>query len=80
MKKIYYLIKEEKGEKADNNYYDKLRYILFKEIIKESNINYRYKIFEKLIKEDQIIKKSNEILKILIKNIFNKYKDTSNIY
>ena len=32
LKYIYDLIKEEKDEKVDNNYYDKLRYILFKEI------------------------------------------------
>ena len=76
---IYDLIKEEKGEKPDNNYYDKLRYILFKEIKKTSNINYRYQIFEKLLKEDQIIKKSNEIFQILLKNIFKKFEDASNI-
>ena len=75
---IYDLIKEEKGEKADNNYYDKLRYILFKEIKKTSNINYRYQIFEKLIKEDQIIKKSNEIFQTVLKNNFNKFADASN--
>ena len=34
LKYIYDLIKEEKDEKVDNNYYDKLRYILFKEIKK----------------------------------------------
>ena len=49
---VYDLIKEEKEEKTDNNYYDKLRYILFKEIKKTSSINYRYQIFEKLIKEE----------------------------
>ena len=76
---IYDLIQEGKGEKADNKFYDKLRYILFKEIKKTSNANYRYQIFEKIIKEDQIIKKSNEIFQILLKNIFNKFEDASNI-
>jgi len=72
---IYTCIKE---EKFDNTYYDKLRYILFKEIKKTSYINYRYQIFEKLIKEDQIIKKSNEIFQILLKIYFTKFENVCN--
>jgi len=75
---IYDLIKEEKDEKVDNNYYDKLRYILFKEIKKTSNINYRSSIFEKLLEENQIIKKSNEIFQFLLKSIFTKFENANN--
>ena len=78
LKYIYDLIKEEKDEKVDNNYYDKLRYILFKEIKKKSNINYRSSIFEKLLEENQIIKKSNEIFQFLLKSIFSKYENANN--
>ena len=44
-------------ENNDKDFYDKLRYILYKEIIKISDINYRFKIFKKLIESNEMIKK-----------------------
>ena len=62
--KIYDLIMKE--EKSNKDFYDNLRYILFKEIKKISISYYRYHIFSKLIEENQMIKKSNDILQILL--------------
>ena len=68
---IYNLImKDETIDKKDRDYkdfYDKLRYILYKETKKITNINYRYKILEKLLNSDEMIKKSNDIFQILLK-------------
>ena len=55
-------------ENKDKDYYDKLRYILFKEIKKVSDMPYRYKILIKILSEKEIIKKSNNIFQILLKN------------
>ena len=55
--------------KKNNDYYDKLRYILFKEFKKINEINYRYQILEKLLEENEMIKKSIEFFQM----IFNKY-------
>jgi len=62
----------------DKDYYDKLRYIIFKEIKKVSDPSYRYKILEKLLLEKEIIKKSNNIFQILLKNYLkiDNYKDS----
>jgi len=79
--KIYNLItKEEIIEKSDKDFYDKLKYIFLKEIKKISDINYRFQIFEKLIEENQMIKKSNDIFQILLKNYLKKkeFKDSLN--
>ena len=79
--KIYNLIsKKEIKEKSDKDFYDKLKYIFLKEIKKISDINYRYQIFEKLIEENQMIKKSNDIFQILLKNYLKKkeFKDSMN--
>jgi hypothetical protein len=64
-------------ENKDKDYYDKLGYILFKEIKKVTDISYRYKILEKILLENEIIKKSNNIFQILLKNYLKieKYKD-----
>ena len=64
-------------ENRDKDYYDKLRYILFKEIKKVSDMPYRYKILIKILSEKEIIKKSNNIFPILLKNYLKiaKYKD-----
>ena len=51
----------------DNIMNDTLRYIFYKEINKVNNENYRVKIIEYLIKEEEIIKKSSNILQILLK-------------
>ena len=73
------IIKDEVIEKNDKDYfYDKLRYIIFKEIKKIPDINYRYKIFEKLLESDEMIKKSNDILQILLKNYVKKDKCKNN--
>ena len=75
------IIKDEVIEKNDKDYYyDKIRYIIFKEIKKIPDINYRYKIFEKLLESDEMIKKSNDIFQILLKNYVkkDKYKDNRN--
>ena len=61
-------ILKERGNKFYDKYYDTLRYIFYKEINKVNNCNYRVKIIEYLIKEKEIIKKSNNILQILLKN------------
>ena len=62
---IYNLImKDETIDKKDKDYkdfYDKLRYILYKEIKKIPDINYRFKILAKLLNSDEMIKNSNEI-------------------
>ena len=69
-------MKEEKSK----DFYDKLRYILFKEIKKISISDYRYHIFSKLIEENQMIKKSNDIFQILLYNYLkkDKFKDNRN--
>ena len=73
------IMKDELVDKNDKEYYDKLRYILFKEIRKVSDINYRYKIFEKLLESDEMIKKSNDILELLLDNCFKKDKFEDNM-
>ena len=64
------LIKEDK--KYYDKYYDTLRFIFYKEINKIADINYRVKILEYLIKEKEIIKKSNDIFQILLKQYVKK--------
>ena len=83
IEEIYNLItKDETIDKNDEEYkffYDNLRYVLYKEIKKISDINYRFKIFEKLLQSDEMIKKSNDILQILLENYVKKeYKDNRN--
>ena len=51
------ITKDEIIDKNDNDYYEKWRYIFFKEIKKMPNINYRYKFLEKLLESNEIIKK-----------------------
>ena len=61
-----FIIKE---EKYDKDFYDNIRYLLFR-YIKKINIGYyRYLIFKKLIEENQMIKKSNDIFKFFFRNI-----------
>ena len=60
-------------ENKDKDYYDKLGYILFKEIKKVTDVSYRYKILEKILLENEIIKKSNNIFQILLKNYLKSY-------
>ena len=64
--KIYESIKKDASKNIDN-FYDNLRYIFYKEIQKISDDSYRYTIFEKVIENDEILKKSNKILQILLK-------------
>ena len=72
-REIYSLIKK---ENANQDYYNKLGYICFKEIKKVLNINYRFEIFGLLIEENKIIKKSIAIFQILLKNNFTKFENT----
>ena len=73
------IINDEIIDKNDKNFCDKLRYILLKEIKKISNIDYRYKILEKLLESNEMIKKSNDIFQILLKNYVKKeYKVNRN--
>jgi len=62
------LISEEDLFNKDEDNFDKLRYILFKEIQKISDINYRQKILKKVLEQDKMIKKSNDIFQMLFKN------------
>ena len=64
--KIYEIIMKDET-KNDDNFYDNLRYIFYKETLKISDDNYRYKIFEKVLENDEILKKSNEIFQTLLK-------------
>ena len=79
---IYNLIMEDETiDKKDRDYkdfYDKLRYILYKETKKINNINYRYKILEKLLNSDEMIKKSNDIFQLLLKKNYVKKEYTEN--
>ena len=70
MYKLIYIKDKNKGE----DYYDKLRYILLKEVKKISDINYRQKILEKIIEEKEMLKKSNDIFQIVLKNYVKKDK------
>ena len=72
---IYSLIfKDENIKNNDKDFYGKLRYILYKEIKKIHDIDYRSKIFEKLIESNEMIKKSNDIFQILLEKYFKKDK------
>ena len=74
------IIKDENIDKNDKDFYDKLRYILFKEIKKIPYIDYRSKILEKLLGSNEMIKKSNDIFQILLKNYVRKeYKLNRNL-
>ena len=70
---IYNLIfKDENIENNDKYFYDKLRYILYKEIIKINDINYRSKILEKLLESNEMLKNSNDIFQILLEKYVKK--------
>ena len=63
-------IKTEEDKNYENKYFDTLKYIYLKEINKIIDQNYRTKIFEKLILDKEIIRRSGDILQILLrKNI-----------
>ena len=74
--KLYNLINIE-DEYKDIDYYNKIRYIFFKEIKKVPDIDYRCKILEKLIMETALIKQSNDLFQILLRKYLaiNKFKD-----
>jgi len=76
---IYNSIIKDETIDNDKTYYDKLRYIFFKEIKKISDINYHYKILEKLLDSNEMIKKSNDIFQMLLKKYVKKeYKENRN--
>ena len=66
-------LNEEKNDKFANKYYDTLKYIYMKEIEKIEVDSYRALILGELMKEKEIIKKSNDILQILLSNCFDDF-------
>ena len=64
---IYNTIIKEENINNDMDYYDKLRYIFYKEIQKISNIEYRFVILKKLLGSNEMIKKSKDIFQVLLK-------------
>ena len=60
-------IKTEDDKKYAKKYYDTLKYIYLKEINKIIAQNYRNKIYEKIIRDKNIIKRSGDILQILLR-------------
>ena len=76
---IYKLITDNEEIKIkDQSYYDNLRYIFYKEIRKVSLTDYRFEVIEKILEEDDIIKKSNEIFQMVLKEYLkkeDKFKD-----
>ena len=60
-------LKAEKDEQFKNKYYDTIKYIYMQEINKVNDISYRSVILGELIREKDVIKKSNDILHILLK-------------
>ena len=62
------IIKEKDAYKDDLYYFDNLRYILYKEIKKNNNPNYRVSILEILLKHNEMVKKSIDIFQLLLKN------------
>ncbi len=69
---------KEKGNLFYNKYYDTLRYIFYNEIIKVNDKNYRAEVLKYLIKEKEIIKNSNNIFQILLKQHMKVNKDFKN--
>ena len=57
---------------SDKNYYDNLKYIFYKEIRKVSNVDYRFEILKELLEENEMIKKSNEIFQLVLKEYLKK--------
>ena len=62
------VLKEEKDEKFKNKYYETLKYIYMQEIKKINDDAYRAAILGELMKEKDIIKKSNDILQLLLQS------------
>ena len=60
-------IKTEEDKIYDKNYYDTLKYIYFKEIKKIIDSTYRNEIFKKIIRDKEMIKRSGDILEILLR-------------
>ena len=72
--KLYELITEDDDKLKiikDNNYYNNLRYILYKEIKKISEPSYQRRVLEKLIKEKEMVKNSVDVFQILLKDYLN---------
>ena len=67
-KKIYELItKISEIYKSSKYYYDNIKYILMSEIKKISDTDYRSEILNKLLEQNEMIKKSNDILQLVLK-------------
>ena len=65
-------LKDEKDEQFKNKYYDLLKYIYMQEINKVNDTSYRSVVLGEIIREKEIIKKSNDILQILLKSYIGK--------
>ena len=60
-------IRTDEDKNYENKYYDKVKYIYLKEINKIIDQNYRNKILEKIISDKNVIKRSGDILQILLR-------------
>ena len=76
LKNICNLLKKEIKDNNNQTYYDLLKYILLKETKKVNDVNYHTNILDILIKEKDILKKSNDILQILLKKYIKEIKYT----
>jgi len=72
------LTKKDKSVEKDKIFYDKIRYIFFKEIKKIPFVNYRAKILDIILEENEIIKKSNNIFQILLEEYLKDSYDFNN--
>ena len=72
------LTKKDKSVEKDKIFYDKIRYIFFKEIKKIPYVNYRAKILDIILEENEIIKKSNNIFQILLEEYLKDSYDFNN--
>jgi len=73
LKNLLILLKNEMNT-GNKSYIDLLKYIFLKEIKKVNDINYHANILDALIKEKDILKKSNDILQILLTSCFKEFK------
>ena len=60
-------VKTEEDKYYEKKFYDTLKYICLQEIKKIIDLNYRNKIFEKILSIKELIKRSQDILEILLK-------------
>jgi hypothetical protein len=71
-------IKSDEDKAYQDKFYNTLKYIYLKEITKIIEKNYRNKIFEKIINDKEVIKRSGDILQILLKKTIKTTTDEKN--